>query len=120
MKNLSALAMTKKSPSFLFCVVMDLIGYATYAVPVFGEFGDLLWAPISALIFFRTFGGWKGAFGGIFNFVEEILPGLDFIPTFTLTWLFQNFRRPVSSSNKAANAVYQTASNPRRLTIFRQ
>lgn len=120
MKNLSAVAVTKKSPSLLFCVVMDLLGYATYAIPVLGEFGDLLWAPISALIFFRTFGGWKGAFGGIFNFVEEILPGLDFIPTFTLTWLFQNFRKPVSSSNKTTNAVYQTASNPLPLTIFKQ
>lgn len=120
MKNISAVTTAKKSPSLLFCVVMDLIGYATYAVPVLGEFGDLLWAPISALIFFRTFGGWKGAFGGIFNFIEEILPGLDFIPTFTLTWLFQNFRKPVGSRNKTANTVYQTASNPTRLTVFRR
>ena len=98
---------------------MDLVGYATYAIPVLGEFGDLLWAPISALIFFRTFGGWKGAFGGIFNFVEEIMPGLDFIPTFTLTWLFQNFRRPVNSNTETSKPVYQAVSKPTRLSIFR-
>ncbi|HUR11826.1 MAG TPA: hypothetical protein VM012_10680 [Flavitalea sp.] len=79
-----------KTPSLIFCIVMDLIGYASFAIPILGEAIDLIWAPISALIYFRTFGGWKGAFGGIFNFVEEILPGLDFIPTFTITWIWQN------------------------------
>ncbi len=52
---------------------MDLIGYASYALPGLGELGDIIWAPISAIIFYRMFGGWKGAFGGMFNFVEEIL-----------------------------------------------
>ena len=75
------------SVSLLFCLVMDAIGYATYAVPFLGELGDLVWAPLSAFIFYKTFGGTKGALGGIFNFIEEILPGLDFIPSFTLMWL---------------------------------
>jgi hypothetical protein len=82
------------STSLIFCVLMDFIGYASYALPILGEFGDIIWAPISALIFFRTFGGWKGAFGGLFNFVEEILPGLDFIPSFTIMWLWQRMRQP--------------------------
>src|SRR6185295_6664657 len=84
--------MKKSNASLVFCLVMDIIGYATYAVPVLGEFGDIIWAPISAIIFFITFGGWKGAFGGVFNFVEEILPGTDFIPSFTLMWLWQRWR----------------------------
>ena len=83
----------QKSTSLVLCIVMDLLGYATYSIPVLGEFADLIWAPISALIFFRMFGGWKGAFGSVFNFIEEILPGTDFIPSFTLMWLWQNFRR---------------------------
>jgi hypothetical protein len=82
------------STSLIFCVLMDFIGYASYALPILGEFGDIIWAPISALIFFRTFGGWKGAFGGLFNFVEEILPGLDFIPSFTIMWLWQRMKKP--------------------------
>lgn len=65
---------------------MDLIGLATFAIPGLGEFGDILWAPISALVFYKTFGGTKGMIGGIFNFVEEILPGFDFIPTFTIMY----------------------------------
>jgi len=86
-----------KSSSLLLCIVMDIIGCATYTVPVLGEFGDLVWAPISAFIFFRMFGGWKGAVGGVFNFIEEILPGTDFIPSFTLMWLWQNFRQAKKS-----------------------
>lgn len=73
---------------------MDLIGYATYSIPFFGEIADLFWAPISSLIFFMMFGGWKGALGGVFNFVEELLPGTDFIPSFTLMWLWRYFKQP--------------------------
>lgn len=82
------------STSLVFCVLMDLIGYATYAIPGFGEFGDIIWAPVSALIFYKTFGGWKGAFGGLFNFIEEILPGTDFIPSFTIMWFLQRTKKP--------------------------
>ena len=93
--------MNKKQPSLVFCILMDVIGYATFAVPVIGELGDIIWAPLSAIIFFKTFGGWKGAFGGIFNFVEEILPGLDFIPTFTIAWFWKRY------SNKAVSSFAQ-------------
>lgn len=87
--NFLSITVNKKRPSLLFCILMDLVGSATYALPFLGEFADLIWAPVSAFIFYRTFGGWKGSFGGVFNFVEELLPGFDFIPTFTITWLWQ-------------------------------
>lgn len=73
---------------------MDIIGYATYAIPGLAELGDIVWAPVSAIIFYRLFGGWKGAFGGLFNFAEEILPFTDFIPSFTIMWVWQRLRRP--------------------------
>jgi len=72
---------------------MDVVGYATYAIPGLGEIADILWAPISAIIFMRTFGGWKGALGGVGNFIEEILPGTDFIPSFTIMWFIQNMQK---------------------------
>ena len=68
---------------------MDVIGCFTYTIPVLGEFADIIWAPISGIIFYITFGGWKGTFGGLFNFVEELLPGTDFIPSFTIMWFVQ-------------------------------
>ena len=83
--------MNKQQTSLLFCLVMDAVGYASYALPFLGEFADIIWAPVSALIFFRTFGGWKGAFGSVFNFAEELLPGLDFIPSFTIMWAWKHF-----------------------------
>ncbi len=77
---------------------MDVVGYATYTVPFLGELGDLLWAPISALVFYFTFGGWKGTFGGVFNFAEELLPGTDFIPSFTIMWVVQYFTQKQKTS----------------------
>jgi hypothetical protein len=58
-----------------------------------GEFLDVLWAPLSAFIFFRMFGGTRGLFGGAFNLFEELMPGLDFIPTFTIAWFMQYAQR---------------------------
>lgn len=85
--------MNRQQPSLIFCILMDIVGYATYAVPLLGEFGDIIWAPVSSLIFMNTFGGWKGVLGGVGNFLEEILPGTDFIPSFTIMWFIQSMQR---------------------------
>lgn len=76
----------KYTPSLWICILMDLIGCASYAVPVLGDVSDLVWAPVSAIIFYRMFGGSLGTFGSVFNFLEELFPGTDFIPSFTLAW----------------------------------
>lgn len=83
----------KPLPSLVACLLFDFIGYATYALPFFGEFLDLVWAPVSALIFWKMFGFRKGFFGGVFSFVEELMPGLDFIPTFTINWVLLYFKQ---------------------------
>lgn len=82
----------KKKPSLVFCVLMDVIGAVTYFVPFFGEWGDTLWAPLSAVIFYYCFGGKTGLFGAFFNFVEEILPFSDFVPSYCLGYLFVSIR----------------------------
>lgn len=72
---------------FLVCILIDFVGVASFAAPGLGEATDVGWAPISALIVNYLFGN------GIFTalaFVEEISPGLDFIPTATLAWFFEN------------------------------
>ena len=90
--------MNLRQPSLAFCVIMDLIGYASYALPVVGELTDALWAPISGLIFFFAFRGKGALVGGIFDMVEELLPGTDFIPTFTIMWFIRKWQnRGVSS-----------------------
>ena len=94
----------KKSTTLLFCILMDLVGYATYSIPFLGEFGDFLWAPISAVIFYKTFGGWKGAFGGVLNFVEELLPFTEFVPSFTIMWFLKSKLSFFPSSRTATQA----------------
>lgn len=71
----------------LVSVLIDLIGMATYVVPLAGEAGDLAWAPISALLIQQLYG--NGLLTGL-AFAEELLPGLDIIPTATIAWLLEN------------------------------
>ena len=80
----------KKLPNISLCIFLDLIGFTSYLLPLIGEAEDLLWAPISGIIFFFLFGKRRfGLLGGIFSFLEEISPGLDFIPTFTIAWFIR-------------------------------
>ncbi len=90
-KNIIRLQQEKK-PALFFCLIMDAIGCATYLFPIWGEWGDLLWAPVSAYVFYRTFSGKVGKVGSFINLIEEALPFLDFIPTFTLGYLYVRFR----------------------------
>jgi len=69
-----------------FCIIIDIIGFATYSIPVLGEFEDIIWAPISSIIIFYLFGSKLISLSG---FMEEILPGSDFIPTATLAFLIE-------------------------------
>ena len=81
----------KTKPTLTFCLIMDLLGSATYLLPGLGEWFDILWAPISALIFFKSFGGKVGRIGSIINFAEEILPFTDIIPTFTIAYFYNRY-----------------------------
>lgn len=68
-------------------VVYDLIGMATMFIPVVGPFLDLIWAPIAAKKMSDMYEGTTGKIAAAVVFIEEILP-FDFIPTFTLMWLY--------------------------------
>jgi len=77
-------------PNIGWCILFDLIGMATYLFPALGEFFDVVWAPISGYIFFRLFGGRLGMIGSVLNFLEEIIPFTDAIPSFTIAWFIRN------------------------------
>ncbi len=51
-------------PNIAICILMDLVGMATYFFPGLGEFADIVWAPISGYIFYKLFGGRFGIVGG--------------------------------------------------------
>lgn len=81
----------RSKPTLAFCLIMDLIGSASYFLPGMGEWLDIAWAPISAYIFYRSFGGKTGTIGSIINFAEELLPFADFVPTFTIAHIYKRF-----------------------------
>ncbi|NQY29656.1 MAG: hypothetical protein HRT69_09305 [Flavobacteriaceae bacterium] len=70
-------------------MLFDAIGMASFTLPFIGEFSDIIWAPLSALIMTRMYKGKTGKVAGLVSLLEELAPGLDFIPTFTLTWIYQ-------------------------------
>ena len=83
--------MNKKKNYLIISIILDLIGMASLLFPVFGELIDIVWAPISGLILFFMYGKLLGFSGGLIEFTEEIFPFTDFIPTFTLVWIY-NFK----------------------------
>lgn len=60
-------------------IIFDIIGFITII--------DIIWAPLSGYLMTRMYKGNKGKVAGVVSFLEEIIPGLDFIPTFTIMWL---------------------------------
>lgn len=71
-------------------LAMDGIGIltSTWVLPVIGEFTDIIWAPLSAWAMTKFYKGNTGKIAGIITFIEEIVPGLDIIPSFTLMWFY--------------------------------
>ncbi|PAM95370.1 hypothetical protein B4N84_08845 [Flavobacterium sp. IR1] len=80
-----------KMKKLLFGVLFDAIGMVSFSIPVLGEFGDVIWAPIAAFIMTRMYKGRVGKVASILTFVEEILPFTDVIPSFTITWIYTYF-----------------------------
>lgn len=72
-------------------VFFDLIGMMSFVVPGVGEFSDVIWAPLASFLIYKMYKGTEGKIGGLVTFVDEIMPGLDIIPTFTLMWIYKFF-----------------------------
>lgn len=81
--------MTKKYKLLLLSILFDAIGMVSFIIPGVGEFSDVIWAPVSVYFITKMFKGTVGKVGGAVSFLEEIgFLGTDFLPTFTLTWLY--------------------------------
>lgn len=74
--------------NLIFGLLLDGIGMLSFVVPGIGEFSDVIWAPVSGWIMTRIYKGRVGQVAGVIAFVEELLPGFDFIPSFTLMWIY--------------------------------
>lgn len=62
----------------------------SFVLPFIGEFSDVIWAPLSAFLIYKMYEGAEGKIGSLVTFVEEAgVFGTDFLPTFTLTWIYK-------------------------------
>jgi hypothetical protein len=71
-------------------LLIDLIGMASFAIPLIGDFADIVWAPVSAMLIYKLFGN-SVSFAAL-GFFEELLPFTDLLPTATLAWLKVNWQ----------------------------
>ena len=84
------------------CMTVDALGFSTYLLPGLGEAFDVAWAPMQAFFLHYMFGGLL--LSG-FGFVEEIVPGLDFIPTATIAWTLENVEAPALDGIRGLTGV---------------
>ncbi|MFT5847232.1 hypothetical protein [Psychroserpens sp.] len=73
-----------KTKKLILGILFDALGYVSFIFPPF----DFVWAPASAWLMTKLYKGRKGKIAAAISFVEEALPMLDIIPTFTLMWLY--------------------------------
>ncbi|PTM08431.1 MAG: hypothetical protein DA407_08025 [Bacteroidetes bacterium] len=76
---------TSKYKMLALSLMFDAIGFITFI--------DIIWAPVSAYLMTKMYKGQIGKIAGTISFIEEIIPGLDIIPTFTITWFYVHVMR---------------------------
>jgi hypothetical protein len=77
-----------KYKKLLLSILFDGLGYVSFIIPGFGEYTDVIWAPVSAWLMTKLYKGKTGKVAAVVSFIEEALPFVDVIPTFTLMWLY--------------------------------
>ena len=80
----------------MFCICIDILGSVNEAIPLAGEFVDVIYAPIAALLLRQLFAGSNVV--ALLEFTEEILPFTDVLPLATICWIVESF---YGSSNLA-------------------
>ena len=87
----------KKYQILLLSLLFDALGFVSIIFPPF----DFLWAPLSAYLMTKLYKGKEGKIAAVISFIEEALPFLDVVPTFSLMWLYTF----VFKSNKSVSKV---------------
>ncbi|MDX1362924.1 hypothetical protein [Arenibacter latericius] len=83
-----------KNKNLLLGILFDAIGMISFVIPGIGEFSDIIWAPIAGWLMTRMYKGSMGRAAAVVAFIEELSPGLDFIPSFTLMWCYTYLIKP--------------------------
>lgn len=80
----------KKTQKLLLSLFFDALGYLSFLFPL----SDFVWAPLSAYLMANMYKGKKGKIAAVVVFVEEALPFLDVIPSFTIMWFYAHLAAP--------------------------
>ena len=88
--------MTVKQKRLVYGILCDLLGLVSLVFPPF----DFIWAPLSAYIMAKMYKGREGKIAAVVSFVEEALPWVDIVPSFTLMWLYTYFYKKDKSLEK--------------------
>lgn len=67
-----------------YSIAFDALGYVSFIFPPF----DIIWAPSAGYLMTKLYKGKAGKIAGIITFIEEALPFMDVVPTFTLMWIY--------------------------------
>lgn len=82
--------MSSKYKKLLLSIVLDGVGMLSFVLPGVGEFMDIVWAPLSAYLILKLYKGTFAKVASIISFGEEAgFIGTDIIPTFTLSWIYE-------------------------------
>ena len=92
------------------CIIIDLLGDASFVLPGVGELEDLAWAPISAYALRFMFG--SNIIAGL-DFVKELLPATDVIPVATMAW-FLTFVAPPNPLSDALSINVSTRGEAKK------
>lgn len=69
-----------KYKKLVLSLLFDVIGMIPFL--------DLVWAPVSAYLMIKMYKSKEGKVAAVISFIEEALPFLDVVPTFTIMWLY--------------------------------
>ncbi|WP_418509966.1 hypothetical protein [Corallibacter sp.] len=75
---------SSKTKKLALSILFDALGYVSFIFPPF----DFVWAPASAWLMTKLYKGRQGKIAAAITFIEEALPMLDVIPTFTIMWFY--------------------------------
>ncbi|KAL9180688.1 hypothetical protein ACHAXT_011141 [Thalassiosira profunda] len=88
-------------------LLVDLVGSASYLIPIAGEGFDLAWAPISMVLVGALYDGVMPSLKYV-ALMEELLPFTDWIPSATAGWVkefgpgfFDEAKRKVGDAKRA-------------------
>ena len=96
--------MNYKIKKLVLCLLLDAVGTISFAIPLIGEFSDIIWAPIAAIVSYKMFGEKRGKYTALATFTEEILPLTDIIPSFTIFWILFDW---IGVGNKKEASILQ-------------